>query len=88
MKVIIRINEFGSREEDRQKLRQHLLDELNDGGLTILPSYCDVFVIEDDKKASWEGQSAALLTDEEKERFIALWKKSCPDKIYVKGEEQ
>lgn len=50
MKVIIRVNQFGISYEDRQKMKNHLVEELNKDGLTVVPSYCDVFVIEGDGK--------------------------------------
>ena len=50
MKVIVRVNQFGFSPEDRQKLKKHLVEELNKDGLTVIPSYCDVFVIEGDGK--------------------------------------
>lgn len=50
MKVIIRVNQFGISYDDRQKMKNHLVEELNKDGLTVVPSYCDVFVIEGDGK--------------------------------------
>lgn len=47
MKVIIRINKYTSY-EDRLNLKNHLVEELNKDGLTVVPSCCEVFVIEGD----------------------------------------
>ena len=54
MKVIIRVNQFGTSYEDRQKMKKHLVEELNKDGLTVVPSYCDVFVIEGDTPTKLE----------------------------------
>ncbi len=54
MKVIIRINQFGSTYEDRQKVQKHLVEELNKDGLAVVPCYFDVFVIEGDGKVVFD----------------------------------
>lgn len=52
MKVIIRINNFGTTLEDRRALQAHLVEDLNSCGVAVVPSYCDIFVIEHDRKES------------------------------------
>ena len=50
MKVIIRINNFGSTKEDREFVQKYVVDNLNECGVAVVPSYCDIFVIEDVRK--------------------------------------
>lgn len=50
MKVIIRINNFGSTKEDREFVQKYVVENLNECGVAVVPSYCDIFVIEDDRK--------------------------------------
>lgn len=50
MKVIIRINNFGTTKEDRDIVQKYVVESLNECGVAVVPSYCDIFVIEDDRK--------------------------------------
>lgn len=51
-KVIIRINSFSSTKEDREFVKKYVVDSLNECGVAVVPSFCDIFVIEDDRKDS------------------------------------
>lgn len=50
MKVIIRINNFGTTQEDRERVKEEVVASLNECGVAVVPSYCDIFVIEHDRK--------------------------------------
>lgn len=49
MKVIIRINNFGTTREDRERVKDDVVASLNECGVAVVPSYCDIFVIDDEE---------------------------------------